>query len=230
MTDPEETDVAVEYKIKFLNESHLDQILCLQDTIAKNLSDPTSYYLEPVQFFCKQLTIERMAMGIFYKNQLVGFHMASYPDLNEGRLGVDIGLSQEELLHCIQWGPVAIHPDHRWRGLLNKVAKRHLRILEEMGYRHICLTISPNNYPTLRSTIAQGFVIKKLKLKYNNLLRYILHLDLTNRVKHPKYSVRIPNTDLESQKFIMSLGFYGYDVVKNNNGFDLVYGCDESKA
>ena len=219
-----------EYEIKFLTETHLDQILYLQDLVVRDLLDPTSYHVEPLQFFIKQLAFEKRGLGLFHKNQLVGFHMSSYPDLEEDHLGIDIGLKKEELLQCIQLGPVAIHPDHRLNGLLTKVAKRHLRVLEVMGYRHICLTISPNNFSTLRTTMAHGFIIKKLKLKYNNVLRYILHLDFKNPVKHPQYSVRIPHTDIESQKFMISLGFYGYDVIKNDNGFDLVFGYDEIKA
>lgn len=230
MTDAEEIDVAVEYKIKFLNESHLDQILCLQDTIAKNLSDPTSYYLEPVQFFCKQLAIKKSSIGFFIRDQLVAFNMASFPVIGEENLGADIGLNQEEISQSVQLGPGAVHPDHRRRGLLAKIAEEHPKIMKEMGYRHICFTTAPTNYPTIKAFMDNGFEIKQLKLKFNNLLRYIFYLDLEKRIRQPQYSVRIPHTDIESQKFMIRLGFYGYGVVKNDNGFDLVYGCDESKA
>jgi ribosomal protein S18 acetylase RimI-like enzyme len=218
------------YEIKPLTEIYLDEILRLQDIVVKNLLDPANYYVEPIEFFSNLLIVEKQALGLFYKNQLVGFHMASYQHLAEKHLGVDIGLKEEERLQCIQMGPVAIHPDHRMKGLLTRIAREHIKVLEEMGYRHICLTISPNNFPTIRTTMAHGFVIKNLKLKYNNVLRYILHLDLTKPVNSPQYSVRIPNTDIESQKFMLNLGFYGYDVVKNDSGFDLVFGYDEIKA
>jgi hypothetical protein len=230
IADAADMDNNNDYEIKFLNEIHLDQILYLQNIVTKNLSDPISYYVESIEFFCKQIVIENGAIGLFKEDQLVGFNMASFPGLDEENLGIDVGIKQEELLLVAQFGPVAIHPDHRKRGLLNKIIERHINSIKEIGYKHICLTIAPSNYPAIRAAMAQGFIIKRLKLKYNNLLRYILHLDFKSRFKHPQYSVRIPHTDIESQKFMINLGFYGYNVLKNDNGFDLVFGYDEIKA
>jgi ribosomal protein S18 acetylase RimI-like enzyme len=226
----EESIATSEHKIKFLNESHLDQILCLQEIIARNLSDPKSYYVEPPQFFCKQLSIENSGIGFFQKNQLLGFNMVTFPALGEDNLGVEIGLSEEGLSQVAQIGPAAVHPDYRKRGILSQIAERHIQVIKEMGYRHIFLTVAPNNYPTIKVFLDHGFAIKQVKIKFNNLLRYILHLDIINFMNKPQYSVRIPNSDIESQKFMIKLGFYGYDVVKNDNGFDLVFGYDEIKA
>ena len=208
----------------------MDQILYLQDIVLKNLSDTASYYIEPVEFFRKQLIIENGAVGLFKEGQLVGFNMASFPGKDEENLGIDIGINQGELLQVAQFGPAAVHPEHRKKGILGKAVEKHLNILEKSGYRHVCFTVAPNNYPTIRATMVHGFVVKKLKIKFNNLLRYIFHLDFKSRFKQPKYSVRIPNTDIESQKFIFSLGFYGYNVLKNDNDFDIVFGHDAIKA
>lgn len=229
VTDAEEIDVATESQIKFLNESHLDQILCLQEIIATTLSDPRNYYVEPSQFFCKQLSIEKSGIGFFHKNQLVGFNMVTFPVAGEDNLGMEIGIPEVDLLKVAQIGPAAVHPNHRKKRVLSQIAEKHIQLIKEMGYRHIFLTVAPNNYPTIKVFISHGFVIKQVKTKFNNLLRYILHLDLKGPAKLPQYSVRIPQADIESQKFMIGLGFYGYDVVKNDNGFDLVFGFEESK-
>jgi ribosomal protein S18 acetylase RimI-like enzyme len=223
-------EIDKQYEIKFLNKSHLDQLLCLQEIIVKNLSDPTSYYVEPIQFFRKQLAIENTSIGFFQNDQLVAFNLASFPSIDEENLGIDIGLKPEFFLQFAQLGPGAVHPDHRKRGLLSKIAEEHPKIMEEMGYRYLCFTASPTNYPTIKAFMDNGFLIKQLKLKFNNVFRYIFYRDLKKIFKPPQYSVRIPNTDIESQKFMMNLGFYGYDVVKNDHGFDLIFGYDEIKA
>jgi len=219
-----------DYEIKFLDESFLEDVLFLQNTIMEVLTDQKSYYVENVEFFCKQLANKDSSIGLFQKDQLVGFNIASFPGMDKENLGIEVGLKQEELSQVAEFGPVAIHPDHRKRGLLSKIIDRHIKSIRDIGYKHICLTTAPNNYPAIRGAMAYGFVIKKLTLKYNNLLRYILHLSLSNPVKHPKYNVRIPNTDIESLKFILGLGFYGYNVLKNENGFDIVFGHDEIKT
>jgi ribosomal protein S18 acetylase RimI-like enzyme len=230
MANVTKIDCNSEYDIQVLNESHLAQILDLQETIVNNLSDPTSYYAEPTQFFHKQIAIENSVIGLFQKKELVGFHIASFPGLDEENLGVDIGIKQEELLQVAQVGPLAVHPDHRKRGLFSKLLEKHLQVIEEMGYKHICATVAPANYPSIKGFIDNGFAIKQLKMKFNNLLRYVMYLDLKNRLKQPQYSVRVLGADTESQKFMISLGFYGYDALKNENGFDIVFGHDAIKS
>ena len=231
MIDVDNFEINSHYQIKFLNKNHLNQVLCLQDLIVKNLPDPTIYYVEPDQFFSNQLNTGKSSIGFFYGDQLVAYNMASFPSIDEENLGIDIGLKKEETLQVVQLGPGAVHPDHRKRGLLSKIAKEHPIIIKKMGYRHVCFTAAPTNYPTIKAFTDNGFLIKQLKLKFNNLFRYIFYLDLKEECfKHPQYSVRIPSTDIESQKFIFSLGFYGYSVLKNDNGFDIVFGHDEIKT
>jgi GNAT superfamily N-acetyltransferase len=230
MADAANIDNNNDYEIKFLNEIHLDQILYLQNIVTKNLSDPTSYYVEPVEFFRKQLIIENSAIGFFHKHQLVGFNMATFPGLEEDNMGLGFGFETKELLQVAQIGPAAVHPNYRNKKIFSKLAKEHIEVIKKLGYAHIFLTVAPNNYPTIRIFIDNGFVIKQIKTKFNNLLRYILHLDIKNSVNQSQYSVRIPHTDIESQKFMINLGFYGYDVLKNDNGFDLVFGYNEIKG
>jgi len=212
------------YDIKFLNESHLSQILHLQDIIKENLADPATYYAGTHELFSRQLAIDKSVIGIFKMDQLVGFNVALLPGLNEDNFGVDIGLHQEELAQVVQFGPVAVHPEHRNKGLLGKLIEKHLEVIEETEYRHVCLTIAPNNYPSIKRTLTYGFVIKHLKQKYGSLLRYVLHLDLKKPYTKPRYIVKISSIDIESQRFMMQLGFYGYGMSLNNNGIDINFG------
>lgn len=223
-------EIDTQYEIKFLNKGHLDEILCLQDIIVKNLSDPSSYYVEPVQFFRKQLAIENASIGFFQNGQLIAYDLASFPSIDEENLGTDIGLEPEAFLQFAQLGPGAVHPNHRKRGLLSKIAVEHPKVMEEMGYRYLCFTASPTNYPTIKAFMDNGFLIKQLKLKFNKVFRYIFYRDLKKKFNQPQYSVRIPNKDLETQKFMINLGFYGYGVIKSDSGFDLIFGYDEIKA
>lgn len=217
-------DSSEKYEIKFLNEIFLEEILFLQNIITENLKDQKSYYVEKIEFFRKHLANKNSVIGLFHKDQLVGFNIASFPGMNDGNLGKEVGIKKEELFQVVQFGPVAIHPAHRQRGLLNKIIEIHINWIRQIRYKHICLTIAPSNYPSMKPAMSHGFIIKRIKLKCDNLLRYILHLDLTNPVKYPQYSVRVPQNDIDSQKSMIHLGFYGYNAVKNDNGFDLVFG------
>ncbi|WP_371379378.1 N-acetyltransferase family protein [Sporomusa aerivorans] len=218
-----------EYILRFLSSNDIAQILGLQAHVSQTLTDPTSYYLEPAEFFHDHLKHPNSAMGIFYRTQLLGFHFASFPGLSETNLGQDIGLCQEALLQVAQLGPAAVHPAYRNKGLLTLIHKAHLHRLKELGYRHFLLTIAPNNYPSIKVTMTQGFIIKQLQLKYHSLLRYILHLDMHNR-KIPQTTLCVPSADINAQNRLLALGFYGYDAVKNSGGFDILFGCDTPRS
>lgn len=220
-----ENDTENKYAIKFLNESHLSLILQLQDLVVKRIGDPKTYYVRSSDYLYKRLAVENSAMGIFKGHELLGFHIASFPGMDEENLGEDIGLEPEELFQVVKMGPTAIHPEYRNIGLLRMVASEHFKVIADMGYSHICLTIAPNNYPSLKSTLKHGFVIQQLKQKYGSLLRYVLHLDLKKPYAKSRYSVKVSSTDIESQRFILKLGFYGYSILKNADGsVDIVFG------
>ena len=215
------------YALRPLNTSDIEQVLHIEKCVSQTLKDPKLYYFEPHEFFHEQLQNPNSAIGAFYNDQLVGFEIATFPGLNKNNLGIDIGgLNDEELRHVVQLGPGAIHPDHREKGLLKLIQEVHLESLKEIGYKHFLATISPNNYPSLKVTLSHGFIIKQLKVKYTDLLRYILHLDMDSSPKEPWESVIISSIDIEGQQHQISMGFYGYNVRKSSKGFDVMFGRD----
>ena len=215
------------YVLRPLNTSDIEQVLHIEECVSQTLKDPELYYFESHEFFHEQLQNPKSAIGAFYNDQLVGFEIATFPGLNKNNLGVDIGgLNDEELRYVAQLGPGAIHPDHREKGLLKLIQEIHLESLKEIGYKHFLATISPNNYPSLKVTLNHGFIIKQLKVKYTCLLRYILHLDTDNSQKKPWESVIVSSVDIEGQRHKISMGFYGYNVRKSSNGFDIIWGRD----
>lgn len=215
------------YILRPLNTSDIEQVIYIEECVFQNLKDPKLYYFESHEFFDEQLQNPNSAIGAFYNNQLVGFEIATFPGLKKNNLGVDIGgLSDEELRYVVQLGPGAIHPDHRKKGLLKLIQEAHLASLKEIGYKHFLATISPSNYPSLKVTLNHGFIIKQLKVKYTGLLRYILHLDIDNSPKKPWESVSVSSVDIEGQRHKINMGFYGYNVRKSPNGFDIIFGRD----
>lgn len=213
------------YEIKFLKPQHLPEILTLQNLVIENLPDKECYYQEPLAFFEKVLADGKNCLGLFEAGDLIGFHMACLLEGNEA-IGADIGLGGSEVSPIVQWGPTAIHPKYRQQGLLKMLADHHLKIFRDRGYEHICLTIAPQNYASLSSAIRQGFLIKRLTYKFGHLLRYVLHLELKRPCKAPVCQVRVTGSDLESQQFLLSLGFYGSGVLRNQAETELLFGHD----
>lgn len=209
-----------------LTIKHVPEILALQDLIIETLPDKKSYYREENDYFFKALQEGAYSLGLFDGENLVGYNIVSLPD-DIQNLGHEVELYGPALSKVAHWGPAAIHPSLQGRGLLKKIVAKQLKELKISGYDHVFLTIAPGNYSSLATVLQQGFLIKRIKLKFGNLLRYILHLDLSRSLKKPICQVRVAGNDLESQKLLLKFGFYGYSVESENSGTTtLLFGHD----
>ncbi|CUH95947.1 hypothetical protein P22_2035 [Propionispora sp. 2/2-37] len=220
------TDSQPGYEFRFLHAEHIPQILALQDLVIENLTDKENYYKESIDYFQETLIGEESSLGIFMQGQLIGYNLVSFPKMKAHNLGLDAGLHEKDLLKVAHWGPAAIHPAFQRQGLLKNIITRQLHKLTNKGYEHILLTVAPRNYPSLRFVLQQGFLIKQLKLKYGNLLRYVLHLNIKHPISNPVCRVSVSGADLDSQQFMLNLGFYGYAVREGQNGVELLFGHD----
>ncbi|SHI84663.1 GNAT family N-acetyltransferase [Propionispora hippei] len=213
-------------EVKPLTIEHVPEILALQDLIIETLSDKKSYYREENDYFFKALQGGDYSLGLFDRGNLVGYNIVSLPD-DIQNLGYEVGLYESALSKVAHWGPAAIHPSLQGNGLLKKILVKQLKELKVSGYEHIFLTIAPCNYSSLAAVLQQGFLIKRIKLKFGNLLRYILHLDMSRTLKKPICQVRVTGEDLESQKLLLTFGFYGYSVESEKSGTTtLLFGHD----
>lgn len=213
------------HEVRSLTIEHIPDILALQDLIIENLPDKKSYYQEREDHFFKAMRDGNHSLGMFKEGILVGYNIVSFPD-DIQNLGHEVGLYGTALLKVAHWGPAAIHPSLQGKGLLKKILVKQLKELKSSGYEHICLTVAPGNYSSLSIVLQQGFLIKQIKLKLGNLLRYILHLDMKRSFKQPVCQVRVAGEDLESQKLLLRLGFYGYSVGNEVSGTTLFFGHD----
>lgn len=213
------------YEFRFLHTGHISQILTLQDVVMETLTDKESYYRESIDFFQETLK-EESSLGVFMQDKLIGYNLVSFPGMKAYNLGLDAGLHDMDLLKVVHWGPAAIHPAFQRQGLLKNIITRQLHNLINKEYEHIFLTVAPRNYPSLRFVLQQGFLIKQLKIKYGNLLRYVLHLNIKQRIPSPVCRVGVSGADLDSQQFMLNLGFYGYAVREGQNGVELLFGHD----
>lgn len=218
----------VKCAIQSINESHIDELLSLQEIVVKNLPREDLYYPETRQNYNKWLSDQSkgFGLGVFHNTEMIGYLVVSFPGEQDENLGLEIGINYQELSLVARYGLIGIHPAYRQLGLVEKLMKEKTGIIKKLHYRHICCTVSPHNYPSLKMLFTHGFTIKKLMTKFGNLTRCIAHSDLENPVGIPAYSVAVDNNDIKTQKFLMEQGFYGYSLCKKNSGYDILYGHD----
>ena len=210
------------YEKRFLNETHLEEAMKLQHFVAQN-EKKGLFCPMPRDYVLKQLRERLNCIGVFADKKLIALHMISFPQTGEENFGLDIDLPSEEIGQVAHLGAVAIHPEHRGRGLHNLVGDYHLEIIRCAGYRHVCATAAPENYLSLKFLTERGFEIRRLCKKYGDYLRFVLQLDLKKQKKVALESVNVPCDDFAAQQNLLVQGYRGIAVEKEQTGFSIKF-------
>jgi len=217
----------VSYEMKFLNESHIEEILQLQDIVAHSLNDKELFVSDSRDFIMEQVLKpgRGKAIGIFVKNQLIAYRTVAFPGKTEWNLGRDLGIAEEELDKVAHLEATAVHPEYRGNRLQAKMLKHTIILVEALGFHYILSTVSPYNYPSLKSVIGSELSIYSLNLRegiYGGKLRYLLFRDLKDMKKkrQPKSIVKVKNKNISLQMKLLEAGYIGDTIERHGNSME----------
>ena len=220
------------YEIVFLNENDIFEILELQDIVIENLTDKTMLAgtnAKELEFRLENGEIT----GTYSENKLIGCNVLYFPDVitnpssdMDNNLGAEIDLPSQELGNVTHLQLGFVHPDFRGNNLYMKMITRSLMSIDNSRYYHICATVAPMNYYSLRVFLGFNFVIKRLKKKYKSSWRYILYKNTKKKLpSRPFETISVGIQDLEKQLKLLNSGFKGIQLTENVHGnFDVIYG------
>lgn len=158
---------------------HLGDILTLQQKVLNTLT--TGAFLQPLteEEFLYILNGKGMMIGACYEGQLIAFRAMLEPEIDEdGHLGIDAGVPMNELSSVIYSEISNVDPDFRGNNLQVLLGKIIMQEIDIANFRYVCTTVAPFNIASLKDKFAHGMEIVALKVKYGDLLRYILMKDL----------------------------------------------------
>jgi ribosomal protein S18 acetylase RimI-like enzyme len=228
------------FEIKFLQAGSLPELLRLQNVIAANLPCPEIFMLHDDFYMREILRHERSVMGVTTEEGLIAFSLIRIPGLANDNLGRDINLPEEELCKVAHLQAAAVHPAYRGNGLQRKLTFAHLDVIEEMGYEHVCCTVSPKNPISLSNYLSCGLAIEGLCPKMQGWWRFILHKNIrpANSIDQEVAVVmnmsmngsgihreesRIRISDIEGQLDLLRRGFKGYKIASHPEGVYVFY-------
>lgn len=234
------------YEMKFLKKDSMQDLMSLQSLIAENLPEPEIFRLHDDEDFRDVFQSEHSVIGVITSEGLAAYSIIRIPGLAKDNLGIDINLTKEEQMKVAHLQATAVHPHFRGNGLQRRMASAHLDVVENMGYEHICCTISPRNPISLANILSCGFVIKSLIPKYGGWWRYIMYKGIllpsrisdganmgintvngmdfnTSRGNIPGDEVRVQCSDIESQIDLLRKGFVGFGVTPNSKYPEVFY-------
>jgi ribosomal protein S18 acetylase RimI-like enzyme len=209
----------------FLHKGNLEEMLELQDKMVKVLPRKDLYYGD-MDLINRRLVCPDSVIGMRDGDKLIAFHVMDIP-IREENLGVDLGFSEEDLLHVGQIGPICIDPEYQGRGIMKQIIKPHLDILKETGYHHVLATVSPYNYGSMKYVLTHGFSLMKITEKYEGMSRAIVHLNLNQEHRYKHTKVLVPNYAIKTQLDLISNGYCGHSLERTENGFDIIYSIKE---
>jgi ribosomal protein S18 acetylase RimI-like enzyme len=214
----------VRYEIRFMDETHLIDIIDLQEIIVHFLADKEIFRTQSIDYFKEHLQMPSAALGAFTDDGLIAYSVLYFPGEGEDNFGADINLSKDELDRVVHLATVAVHPAYRGNSLQSKMQGLHLEVAQKMGYEHACCMVSPKNHTSLRNIFSIGLIIKALKIKFGWRLRYIMHRSLSNPCIIGPEEIRIKSSDTEGQIALLNRGLLGFRAVDLPNGLEVSYG------
>ena len=169
----DEVDVKVE--LKELTISYLDKIMELQKIIIDGLENKELYADTEREEFEEYIKKNGKILGcVTEDDELIAMGVYAKKGYDKSNYGYDIGLDNEELLKVGQIESTVVKEEYRGNKLQKIICEELEKIAVKEDTKILCATASPYNEFSVNTFKSLGYEIKKDKLKYGGLRRYVL--------------------------------------------------------
>lgn len=216
----------VAYEMCLLEKSDIENMIELQNIVAENLENPQTFVVDSKEFILTQVLDDSMgrAIGVFAEGRLVAFRTMTFSGNDEYHLGRELNIQESELDHVVHLEATVVHPEFRGNRLQAKMMKHTYDIIDELGYYHVCCTIHPFNYPSLKNVMDSGLTIKALDRRegsYEGKWRFLLHRDIRlDAAPQYKNFIEVENGRIQEQQELLDKGFVGFLLIRDNYNKD----------
>lgn len=207
-----------------LTLQHLQQIEELQVEVYEALADQSILQPLSTEEFQYILNGHGMMIGAYVEEELIAFRALLNPPIDEEHLGYDCGIAENEFQRVLYQEISNVSPKYRGYGLQKTLATVVMENIDLEKYDYVCSTVKPYNIPSLKDKFSQDLVIKGLKIKYVDKLRYIFYKDLRQEMS-PNFTEKqvISMGDTTAQQQLLKQGFLGTSMFEENNDWFVVY-------
>lgn len=165
--------------LKTLTLEHVDQIMALQAEIIDLIEDSQIYFASTRDEIIHHIKNHQVLFGYFTpENELISLMIYVKPGLDPSNYGYDLNLPQKKLLTIGQVDTVLVKSDYRGNKIQYIMCGFVEEIAKQTGITMLCATASPYNPFSVNNFLSLGYEVRKDKLKYGGLRRYVLVKDL----------------------------------------------------
>lgn len=213
------------YIIRALDKNDIPQIIELQNFVLNLMKNKS---------FCVPLSSEEHldiisgngeCIGLFIKDKLYAVCAILFPGCREDNMARELGFSEKKLLQVAQLELSLVHPDLRGNNLQNKMADILARLTQrEKKYRYLFTTVSPYNYPSIKTVTSMGLNIAKLCKMYYKWDRYVVYKDILHPLQLDKNrTIDLLNTSFKKQQELLRNGYFGFSQFKDKEGIKILF-------
>lgn len=209
--------------VTILNLQHLQEIEKLQLQVYESLPDQSILQPLSTEEFDYILSGNGMMIGAYVGEELIAFRALLNPPVDDEHLGYDCGIAEEEF-HKVLYQEISnVSPAYRGYGLQKTLAQVVMGHIDLEKYDYVCSTVKPYNIPSLKDKFSQGLVVKGLKIKYVDKLRYIFYKDLRQELPIFTDKKTITMDDTVGQQQLLKQGYIGTSMYEDQNDWFVVY-------
>ncbi|GAB6181628.1 hypothetical protein JCM14036_29470 [Desulfotomaculum defluvii] len=211
------------FVIRILDINDIPQVMALQDFVLGLLKNRS---------FCVPLSPEEHyqimsgngeTLGLFIGEKLYAVCSILFPGHRVDNMARQLDFSEEELFRVAQLELSIVHPDLRGNNLQKKMAEK-LASRAQKNYRYLFTTVSPYNYPSIKTVTSMGLNIAKLCNMYYQWDRYIVYKDIIKPLELEKSNViHVPNTSFKEQQQLFDQGYVGFSQFKDEEGIKIIF-------
>jgi len=211
------------FYVTTLDLQHLQEIENLQVEVYESLVDQS--ILQPLtsEEFEYILKGNGMMIGAYVGQELIAFRALLNPPVDNEHLGYDCGITEDAFNRVLYQEISNVSPKYRGFGLQKILANIIMSQIDIAKYDYVCSTVKPYNIPSLKDKFAQGLVVKGLKIKYVDKLRYIFFKDLRQELPIFKEKKTISMDDTVGQQQLLKQGYTGTSMYEDQNDWLVVY-------
>lgn len=165
--------------LKKLDKSYIEPIIQLQEEILAGIDNPEIFVPTSEEEFHKRFEEDATFLGyVTEENELVALIIFLKLGYDPDNYGYDLDLEGEILLDVGQVDTVLVKESYRGNNLQYILGQAAEGLAKEVGAKILCATVSPYNPFSLNNFKKLGYEIKKDKMKYGGVRRYILMKEL----------------------------------------------------
>lgn len=167
--------LAVPLTLKKLDASSIEAIVRLQEDVLKGIQHKEIFIPTSTEEFCKRFQTDATFLGcVTPEEELVALIIFLKLGYDPDNYGYDLDFEGDVLLDIGQVDTVLVQENFRGNHLQFILGQTAENLARDLGTKVLCATVSPDNPHSLNNFLKLGYEVKKEKLKYGGVRRYIL--------------------------------------------------------